>query len=181
MQRLTSLAAAALTASGATLRNDSWFDTLSVRCDATAVVAAGHAAGLDLRLLDAATVAFSFDETTTLATVHAVLALFGAAAGSDDVDGLPSDGLGGRRTDQFLTQSVFSRLHTETEMMRYLRRLADKDLALDRTMIPLGSCTMKLNAAAEMMPVTWPEFADVHPYAPLDETAGYREMSSKLE
>ncbi|NMD22804.1 MAG: aminomethyl-transferring glycine dehydrogenase subunit GcvPB, partial [Actinobacteria bacterium] len=137
--------------------------------------------GLDLRLLDAATVAFSFDETTTLATVHAVLALFGAAAGSDEVDGLPSDGLGSRRTDQFLTQSVFSRLHTETEMMRYLRRLADKDLALDRTMIPLGSCTMKLNAAAEMMPVTWPEFADVHPYAPLDETAGYREMISQLE
>ena len=181
VHRLTSLAAAALTASGATLRNDSWFDTLSVRCDAAAVVAAGHAAGLDLRLLDAATVAFSFDETTTLATVHAVLALFGAAAGSDEVDGLPSDGLGGRRTDQFLTQSVFSRLHTETEMMRYLRRLADKDLALDRTMIPLGSCTMKLNAAAEMMPVTWPEFADVHPYAPLDETAGYREMISQLE
>ncbi len=170
-----------LAASGATLRNDSWFDTVSVRCDAAAVVAAGHAAGLDLRLLDAATVAFSFDETTTLATVHAVLALFGAAAGSDEVDGLPSDGLGGRRTDQFLTQSVFSRLHTETEMMRYLRRLADKDLALDRTMIPLGSCTMKLNAAAEMMPVTWPEFADVHPYAPLDETAGYREMISQLE
>ncbi|MFI0528246.1 MAG: aminomethyl-transferring glycine dehydrogenase, partial [Ilumatobacteraceae bacterium] len=181
VHRLTSLAAAALTASGATLRNDSWFDTLSVRCDAAAVVAAGHAAGLDLRLLDAATVAFSFDETTTLATVHAVLALFGAAAGSDEVDGLPSDGLGSRRTDQFLTQSVFSRLHTETEMMRYLRRLADKDLALDRTMIPLGSCTMKLNAAAEMMPVTWPEFADVHPYAPLDETAGYREMISQLE
>ena len=181
VQRLTSLAAAALRGAGAELLHDTWFDTLTVRCDAAAVIAAGHAAGLSLRLVDAQHVAFSFDETTSLSTVSAVLALFGAANHiSDDVDSV-SDGLAHRRTDEFLTQSVFHRFHTEHEMLRYLRRLADKDLALDRTMIPLGSCTMKLNAAAEMMPVTWPEFADVHPYAPLDETVGYREMIHQLE
>ena len=181
VHRLTSLAAAALRSAGATLVHDSWFDTLAVRCDAAAVVAAGHAAGFDLRLVDGGTVAFSVDETTTLATVRGVLALFGAEGTlTADVDE-SGDGLRERRTDEFLTQGVFSRFHTETEMMRYLRRLADKDLALDRTMIPLGSCTMKLNAAAEMMPVTWPEFTDVHPFAPEDETIGYREMISQLE
>ncbi|MDP2290244.1 MAG: aminomethyl-transferring glycine dehydrogenase, partial [Actinomycetota bacterium] len=179
VQRLTSMAAAALRASGATLVHDTWFDTLCVECDAVAVIAAGHHAGLSLRQVDERHVSFSFDETTSVDTVAAVLALFGAADSlSLDAD---VDGLHHRRTDEFLTQGVFSRFHTETEMMRYLRRLADKDLALDRTMIPLGSCTMKLNAAAEMMPITWPEFADVHPYAPLDETVGYREMIAQLE
>ena len=75
-------------------------------------------------------------------------------------------------TDEFLTQAVFNRYHTEHEMLRYLRRLADRDLALDRTMIPLGSCTMKLNATTEMVPITWPEFADLHPFAPDDDSAG---------
>ena len=181
VHRLTSLAAAALRASGTALVHDTWFDTLAVRCDAAAVIAAGQAAGLDLRRVDAATVSFSFDETTTPATVAAVVALFGAEGYFPDEVGASGDGLRDRRTDEFLTQGVFSRLHTETEMMRYLRRLADKDLALDRTMIPLGSCTMKLNAAAEMMPVTWPEFAAVHPYAPDDETVGYRQMIVQLE
>ncbi len=192
VHRLTSLAATALRANGTELRHDSWFDTLSVVCDAPAVIAAGHTAELDLRLVDPGTVSFSFDETTTVATVAALLSLFGADGAlpddslPDDIDdivdfGPSADGLHDRRTDEFLTQSVFSRFHTETEMMRYLRRLADKDLALDRTMIPLGSCTMKLNAAAEMMPITWPEFADVHPYAPDDETVGYREMITQLE
>ena len=86
-----------------------------------------------------------------------------------------------RRTGEFLTQSVFNRYHSEHEMLRYLRRLADKDLALDRTMIPLGSCTMKLNATTEMVPISWPEFADIHPYAPADQTAGYRLLIDDLE
>ena len=86
-----------------------------------------------------------------------------------------------RRTGEFLTQSVFNRYHSEHEMLRYLRRLADKDLALDRTMIPLGSCTMKLNATTEMMPISWPEFADIHPYAPGDQTAGYQMLIDDLE
>ncbi len=181
VQRLASLAAGALRTSGAVLRHDSWFDTLCVECTAVDVIAAGHAAGLDLRLVDAGAVSFSFDETTSLATVRAVLALFDADALLPADDATLGDGLHSRRSDEFLAHSVFSKFRTETEMMRYLRRLADKDLALDRTMIPLGSCTMKLNAAAEMMPVTWPEFSNVHPFAPEDETIGYREMISQLE
>jgi glycine dehydrogenase len=85
------------------------------------------------------------------------------------------------RTSDFLTHPVFNRYHSEHEMLRYLRRLADKDLALDRTMIPLGSCTMKLNATAEMIPVTWPEFGNMHPFAPAGQAAGYREMIGQLE
>ena len=181
VQRLASLAAGALLASGAVLRHDSWFDTLCVECAANEVVVAGHTAGLDLRLVDDGAVSFSFDETTTLSTVQAVLALFGADAALPPDDASLRHGLADRRDDEFLTHGVFSKFHTETEMMRYLRRLADKDLALDRTMIPLGSCTMKLNAAAEMMPVTWPEFSSVHPFAPDDETIGYRQMISQLE
>ena len=181
VQRLTSLAAGALRASGAVLRHDTWFDTVCVECTASEVVAAGHAAGLDLRQVDEGSVSFSFDETTTLSTVHDVLALLGAEALLPADDATLTDGLHDRRNDEYLAHDVFSKFHTETEMMRYLRRLADKDLALDRTMIPLGSCTMKLNAAAEMMPVTWVEFSNVHPYAPDDETIGYREMISQLE
>ncbi len=86
-----------------------------------------------------------------------------------------------RRTDDFLTQSVFERYHSEHEMLRYLRRLSDRDLALDRTMIPLGSCTMKLNATSEMVPITWPEFSDVHPFVPVDQAAGYLELIQDLE
>ncbi len=181
VQRLASLAAGALQASGAVLRHDSWFDTVCVECAADEVVAAGHTAGLDLRLVDEGVVSFSFDETTTLSTVREVLALFGAEELLPADDASLISGLSDRRNDAFLAHGVFSKFHTETEMMRYLRRLADKDLALDRTMIPLGSCTMKLNAAAEMMPVTWPEFSNVHPYAPDDETIGYRAMIGQLE
>ncbi|MBI4884946.1 MAG: aminomethyl-transferring glycine dehydrogenase [Actinobacteria bacterium] len=181
IHRLTSLAAAALRAGGQTLVHDSWFDTLCVRCDADSVVAAGHRQGLDLRRVGADQVSFSFDETTTPAVVEQVLALFGATGPLADDIGAEHDGLRTRRTTEFLAHAVFNRYHTEHEMMRYLRRLADKDLALDRTMIPLGSCTMKLNAAAEMVPVTWPEFANVHPFAPDDETEGYREMIRQLE
>ncbi len=181
VHRLASLAAGALRAGGAVLRHDTWFDTVCVECTAADVIAAGHAAGLDLRQVDEGSVSFSFDETTSLSTVREVLALFGAEALVPADDATLIGGLHSRRTDQFLAHGVFSKFHTETEMMRYLRRLADKDLALDRTMIPLGSCTMKLNAAAEMMPVTWPEFSNVHPFAPDDETIGYREMISQLE
>ncbi len=178
VHRLTSLAVAALRSAGVNPMHDSWFDTVLVRCDAAAVLAAGHQAGLDLRPIDDDRVAFSFDETTSVDIVRQVLALFGAVdhLADDAPDGLPH-----RRTDEFLSQSVFERYHTEHEMLRYLRRLCDKDLALDRTMIPLGSCTMKLNATVEMVPITWPEFAHVHPYAPDDETEGYRALIEHLE
>ena len=109
-------------------------------------------------------------------------ALGGSPVAASDVDQV-ADGLDGsrRRSDEFLTQSVFDRYHSEHEMLRYLRRLSDRDLALDRTMIPLGSCTMKLNATSEMVPITWPEFADVHPYAPADQVTGYATMIADLE
>ncbi len=179
VHRLTSIAAAAFSMAGIELRNDSWFDTLQVRVDAVAAHRRATAAGIDLRHVDRHTVGISFDETSTIATVEAVLAACGVSVPAlhDDAP----DGLSDRRTDEVLTQSVFNRYHTEHEMLRYLRRLADRDLALDRTMIPLGSCTMKLNATVEMVPITWPAFADVHPYAPDEETLGYRTMIHQLE
>ena len=127
--------------------------------------------GFNIRRIDDATVGVTFDETTTLAMVRRRRRRTRwRTARSDAADAAP-DGLPRslRRTDDFLTQSVFERYHSEHEMLRYLRRLSDRDLALDRTMIPLGSCTMKLNATSEMMPITWPEFADVHPFAPDDQ------------
>jgi glycine dehydrogenase len=178
VHRLTSIAAEALRSAGLELVNDTWFDTVQVRCDAGATLARAAALGLDLRFVDESTVGFSLDETSTTTTVHTLLAAFEVASNPVDteLEGLPT-----RRTDEFLTQSVFSRYHTEHEMLRYLRRLADRDLALDRTMIPLGSCTMKLNATVEMEPLTWPGLADMHPFTPDDSTIGIREMIAQLE
>ena len=181
VHRLTSMAVAALRAAGAVTVHDTWFDTVTVRCDADAALATGRAAGLDLRHVDEAHVSFSFDELTSPELLRRVLAVFGADAHLADDLGDAPEGLLDRRTDEFLTQSVFDRYHTEHELLRYLRRLADRDLALDRTMIPLGSCTMKLNATVEMEPITWPEFAHVHPFAPDDETEGYRTLIDQLE
>jgi glycine dehydrogenase len=183
VHRLASIAVAGLRASGLELVNDTWFDTIQFRVQsAPTAVAAAHAAGLELRLVDAHTVGASFDETSTAATVVALWNAVGAANAVADheaaADGIPTTA---RRTDEILMQSVFRRYHSEHEMLRYLRRLADKDLALDRTMIPLGSCTMKLNATVEMMPITWPEFADIHPYAAPSDTVGYRAMIHQLE
>src|SRR4029079_19077069 len=120
---------------------------------------------------------FSYCEPSTPTTLTTLLGVFGVGA---DVLDSGMDGLPRRRTDEFLTQAVFSRYHTEHEMLRYLRRLSDKDLALDRTMIPLGSCTMKLNATVEMEPLTWPGLADMHPFSPDDTTVGIRTMISQL-
>ncbi|MBR0345574.1 MAG: aminomethyl-transferring glycine dehydrogenase, partial [Rudaea sp.] len=135
-------------------------------------------------------VGISIDETTTRTDLAGLLALFATAAGAaaPAVDALDA-AFGGEaalpaglvRTSAYLTHHVFNRHHSETEMLRYLRSLADKDLALDRSMIPLGSCTMKLNATSEMLPVTWPEFGRMHPFAPATQTAGYREMIDQLE
>ena len=178
IHRLTSMAADCLRSAQHTLVNDTWFDTLQVRCNANAVLAAAAAAGLDLRLVDDMTIGFSFDETSTASTVSTLLAAFDVVADIADTD---TEGVVRRRTDEFLTQTVFSRYHTEHEMLRYLRRLADKDLALDRTMIPLGSCTMKLNATVEMEPLTWSGLADMHPFSPDECTVGIREMIAQLE
>ena len=123
-------------------------------------------------------VGISFDETSNLETVELLFDIFQIDADLSKLDkscvlGIPQ---AMRRSDNFLTQSTFSKYRTEHEMLRYLRRLADKDLALDRTMIPLGSCTMKLNATTEMIPVTWPEFANIHPFAPAADIAGYTQL-----
>ena len=182
VHRLTSILAAGLRGGGLDLANDSWFDTLTVRVPggADAVLAAARAEGINLRAVDADTVGLTLDETSTLDLVSTLLRVFGVPAAIDETapDGVPAAVV---RTGELLTHTVFQRYHTEHEMLRYLRRLADADLALDRTMIPLGSCTMKLNATTEMVAITWPEFANIHPFAPAEQTRGYRRLVTELE
>ncbi len=173
--------AAALRAGGVEVVNDTWFDTLTVAVPGRAgeVVAAARTVGLHLRLIDADHVGLSTSERTTHSTVTAVLRAFGVAAGGDEeAAGLPADL---HRTTEFLTHEVFNSHHSETQMLRYLARLSNRDYALDRGMIPLGSCTMKLNATTEMEPVSLPGFADLHPFAPAQDATGYRELVDDLE
>ncbi|MDQ3738215.1 MAG: aminomethyl-transferring glycine dehydrogenase [Actinomycetota bacterium] len=181
VHRLTSAAAAALTTGGMRLVHDTWFDTISVAgVDADAVLTRAADAGYDLRRVDEATVGLTFDETSKPADVEAVVAAFGVDGAIDLETGASGLDRASRRTEPLLPQAVFHRYRSEHEMLRYLRRLADKDLALDRTMIPLGSCTMKLNATTEMVPLTWPEFSGAHPFAPRDTVEGYRAMIDEL-
>ncbi|MFI7071802.1 aminomethyl-transferring glycine dehydrogenase [Micromonospora sediminicola] len=173
--------AAGLRAGGVDVADVPFFDTVTATVPGRAaqVVAAAAERNVNLRLVDADRVGVSCDETTTAAHLQAVWAAFGVDGLDGDVDaGLPG---GLARSSDFLTHPVFRTHHSETAMLRYLRRLADFDYALDRGMIPLGSCTMKLNATTEMEPISWPEFAHVHPFAPDAQTAGYREMIAQLE
>ena len=177
---ITTAVANSLTKAGAHVVNSTWFDTLTLKVtDADNIHQAAHAKGINLRAIDANHVGISFDETTTLDTANAVLSLFNANALSEISTANIDANL--RRTSSYLTHPVFNSHHSEHAMLRYLRELADKDLALDRSMIPLGSCTMKLNATSEMLPITWPEFANIHPYAPTAQTAGYRSMIAEIE
>lgn len=184
VHRLTAILAAALHSVGVTVGPD-YFDTLHiVGVDADAIHARAEAARINLRRIDARSLGISLDETATRDDVVALAALFGAnIADFDALDAATPDALpaGLRRTSAFLQHPVFNTHHSEHELLRYLRALSDKDLALDRTMIPLGSCTMKLNATAEMVPVTWPAFADIHPLAPAAQTQGYAELIASLE
>ncbi|MCQ4167577.1 aminomethyl-transferring glycine dehydrogenase [Tahibacter harae] len=184
VHRLSALLAAALRNAGVTVGPD-FFDTLHVvGVDAEAVHAKAEAARINLRRIDARSLGISLDETTTREDVIALAGLFGAAiADIDALDAATGDALpaGLKRTSRFLQHPVFNTHHSEHELLRYLRALADKDLALDRTMIPLGSCTMKLNATAEMIPVTWPEFGNIHPLAPAAQSRGYKELIDGLE
>ena len=187
--RLAAILAAALREAGAGV-GDGFFDTLHVsNVDAAAIHAKARARRINLRAFSPVEegdrhLGISLDETTTRADVVAIAGLFGATIDDIDAldravdDALPADL---RRASPFLTHPVFNTHHSEHEMLRYMRALADKDLAMDRTMIPLGSCTMKLNATAEMIPVTWPEFADIHPLAPDDQVAGYHQLIDELE
>ncbi|HSL25182.1 MAG TPA: aminomethyl-transferring glycine dehydrogenase, partial [Acidimicrobiia bacterium] len=180
VNQLTGRLVAGLRAAGFEVVNSHWFDTVTVRTPGRGreVVDAALTAGINLRAVDDDQVGVSFDETTDDVVLDRVLRAFGASPNDDVAQGLPG---GLRRQGEFLTHDVFHRYRSEHEMLRYLRLLADRDLALDRTMIPLGSCTMKLNATTEMMPITLPGFARIHPFAPLDQAQGYLELIRRLE
>ncbi|MCQ4085128.1 aminomethyl-transferring glycine dehydrogenase [Streptomyces sp. RB6PN25] len=174
-----------LRAGGLEVVNDTYFDTLTVRVPgrATEVVAAARDAGINLRQVDADLVSLACDETTDRDELTAVWSAFGVSGDIDALDAAAVDALpaGLLRSHDYLTHPVFHQHRSETAMLRYLRRLADRDYALDRGMIPLGSCTMKLNATTEMEPVTWPEFGALHPFAPIEQAQGYVTLIRELE
>ncbi len=182
VHRRTALLAAGLRHLGFPLWNDTFFDTITVHTGPRTQEIVERAATLRLNFrVEADTIGISTDETTTEETIALVWKAFGGSpdlALVEDSGAIPASLL---RESTYLSHPVFHRYRSETEMLRYLRKLADRDLALDRAMIPLGSCTMKLNATSEMIPVTWPEFAQLHPFAPTDQAAGYHEMFSELE
>ena len=183
VHRLTSICVAGLRQSNIKVINTTWFDTIVVQVNSSREI---HQRALIhnilLRDIDDKSVGISFDETSNSELVKVLFDVFQVDA---DIATLDQSCILGitqamRRGDEFLTQATFNKYRTEHEMLRYLRRLADKDLALDRTMIPLGSCTMKLNATTEMIPVTWPEFANIHPFAPASDIAGYTQLVDEL-
>ncbi|MFC7924638.1 aminomethyl-transferring glycine dehydrogenase [Streptomyces cinereoruber] len=183
--RYAAILAAGLRAGGVELTGDVFFDTLTARVPGRAdeVVAAAREAGVNLYRVDADRVSVSCDETTTREQLAAVWGAFGVTADVEALDAATEDALpaGLLRSDAYLTHPVFHAHRSETSMLRYLRRLADRDYALDRGMIPLGSCTMKLNATTEMEPVTWPEFGQIHPFAPVEQAQGYVTLITELE
>jgi len=189
IHRLTALFAEAVRQAGIAVRNTHVFDTVRIDlgAQASSVYQAALAAGFNLRLVGDGVLGVAFNETTTRDDVAELVQL--VAGASVDLDALDRQlqtkdeylPAALRRTDAILAHPVFNRYHTEHEMLRYLKRLQNKDLALDHSMISLGSCTMKLNATSEMIPISWPEFARVHPFAPLDQAQGYMEMIGGLE
>ncbi|MCA9085619.1 MAG: aminomethyl-transferring glycine dehydrogenase, partial [Planctomycetaceae bacterium] len=180
VHQLTAVLAAGLTAKGLKVQNGAFFDTLRISApDDPTLRERSVAAGFNFRWFDNGDLGISLDERSTDSEVAEILSLFSAVVPTEEpTAALPPELL---RSDAFLKQPVFNSFHTETEMMRYLHRLEARDLALNTSMIPLGSCTMKLNAAAEMMPVSWPEVNGIHPFAPRDQWTGYAEMISQLE
>jgi glycine dehydrogenase len=187
--RLTATLASGFAEIGVTIRNQHAFDTLALDTGEKTgdLVERACAAGMNLRTINPTTLGITLDETTTAADVVRLWAVFAAACDSEVPEfasceqratPLVSESL--RRRSDFLTHPVFHTHRSETQMLRYLRELADRDLALDRSMIPLGSCTMKLNATSEMIPISWPEFAGVHPFAPEDQLEGYQVLDRQL-
>ena len=185
--RLAAILRAGLAKLGYAVRPEAFFDTIAVGVPGrlAAIVERSHAARMNFRRIGGERLGISLDETTTRADVEAILAVFAIDAAAPRVrdlehasDAIPAPLL---RRSAFLIHPVFHRHRSETEMLRYLRRLADRDVALDRSMIPLGSCTMKLNATSEMVPVSWREFAHVHPFAPDEQWRGYRRLIADLE
>ncbi|MBN7818479.1 aminomethyl-transferring glycine dehydrogenase [Bowmanella yangjiangensis] len=190
IHRLADILAAGLQAKGLELVNDTWFDTITVKTsNKDEIVARAIASERNLRTdLDGA-LGVSLDETTTRDDINSLFDAFLGTGHGLDIDvldaqitasgsaSIPANLL---RTSEILTHEVFNKYHSETEMLRYIKSLEDKDLALNHSMISLGSCTMKLNATAEMIPVTWPEFGKLHPFAPLDQAQGYQQMINEL-
>jgi glycine dehydrogenase len=176
----TATLAAAVKQFGHTLDSADFFDTIVVHTHgkAESIVAAALAEGINLRLIDADRVGISLDETTTEADLIAIAKAFGATISATAEDTLPVAFV---RSSEILTQAVFRSYQSETEMLRYLKRLESKDLALNESMIALGSCTMKLNATAEMMPLSWPEVSSIHPFVPAAQSKGYVKMLTELE
>jgi glycine cleavage system P protein (glycine dehydrogenase) len=182
LRGLTERLARGLTALGARVNAEPVFDTLTVASVTAAHVhASALARGLNLRRINARTVGLSLDETTTEADLRSLLAAFGGKGDLPALEAEPAVPAPHARTSAFLTHPVFHSFHTEHEMLRYLKRLEARDLSLCHSMISLGSCTMKLNAASEMLPVSWPEFGRLHPFAPPGQTAGYQKLIADLE
>ena len=183
--RLSAILARGLTDDGVEIAHDHFFDTVTARVPGRAdkVMAVALADGVNLRRIDDDTVAISLDQLTDRSIIERVWSAFGIEADLDTIEALGLDPRPEalRRTSPPLVHPIFEAYHSETELVRYMRMLVNRDIALDRSMIPLGSCTMKLNAATEMEPVSWPEFADIHPFAPVDQTVGYQRMIDQLE
>ncbi|MEH6470016.1 MAG: aminomethyl-transferring glycine dehydrogenase [Halopseudomonas sp.] len=196
VQRLTTILAKGLQQQGEkqdiTLQHDSWFDTLTLMVgnQQQAILERGYAAGINMRPIDSDKLGISLDETTTTSDIEQLwdiilgsehkleLSTIDSAVSAGFGDGIPT---GMRRTSSFLTHPVFNSYHSETEMLRYLKRLENKDFSLTHGMIPLGSCTMKLNATVQMIPLSWPEFANIHPFAPRDQAQGYMQLIEEFE
>ncbi|PYC23502.1 glycine dehydrogenase (aminomethyl-transferring) [Aquipseudomonas alcaligenes] len=189
VHRLTAVLAAGLEQKGVKRDNQHFFDTLTLDVGGmqTAIIESAKAARINLRILGRGKLGVSLDETCSAQTVEQLLCIFlGADHGLSVAEldaSLVNDGIPAalQRTSSYLTHPVFNSHHSETDMLRYLKRLENKDLALNQAMIPLGSCTMKLNATSEMIPVTWPEFGALHPFVPADQAAGYKLMIDELE
>ncbi len=187
VHRSTAVLAAGLESLGFELANSFYFDTLTVNTagQSEAIRQRALDSGINLNIIDANQLSLSLDETVRIEDIEALWQVFDPRSGlsAADVDAgtedrLPTELL---RSAEVLNQEIFHQYHSETELMRYLRKLSDKDLALDRTMIPLGSCTMKLNAVAEMIPITWPEFGQLHPFVPRQQSQGYQQLIAELE
>ena len=186
IHRLARAFASSVKKSGLKVAHADFFDTVRIDfakgADADGAVSRAAANGFNVRRLGTSSVSVTFDETSTAQEAAALVGFMGStAAGTVTADGELSVSGSLRRTSAYLTHPIFNRYHSETEMLRYIRTLEGRDLSLAYGMIPLGSCTMKLNATSEMEPVTWPEFCDLHPFAPESQTVGYRELFSSLE
>jgi glycine dehydrogenase len=183
VNRKTRVLADSLKAAGVEVMTQTFFETIVVRVpgEASATCHAATMNGMNLRLIDEDHVGISIDETTTGGDLHSIAGVFGVSETSNETSSAKSWPSSLDRDTPFLAQKVFNSHHSETEMLRYIKRLESKDLALNESMIALGSCTMKLNATSEMMPLSWPEVSSLHPFVPADQSAGYRGMLSQLE